>query len=213
LAELFPGYLALVMATGIIAVDALQQRIVWLARTLLWAGVVFYLALWGLYLARLVGHPQRVLADLTSGIHGGWLMLVAASGAVVATAFVVFAAARRSLAGSVVAMAILGSGVGGFSAATPQAILAVTPASQTASAMGLNQVVRAVGCSIGSATGGLVLAANTPPGHLLPGDGGYTIAALAGVAITALSIGVAAATGSRQRSLAGRPDRRRRPDG
>jgi hypothetical protein len=41
LAELFPGYFALVMATGIIAVDALQQRIVWLARTLLWVNVVF----------------------------------------------------------------------------------------------------------------------------------------------------------------------------
>jgi predicted MFS family arabinose efflux permease len=143
----------------------------------------------------------------------GPFSLLAASGAVVATAFVVFAAARRGLAGSVVAMAILGLGVGGFSAAMPQAILAVTPASQTASAMGLNQVVRAVGFSIGSATGGLVLAANTPPGHLLPSDGGYTIAALAGVAITALSIGVAVATGSRQRRLAGRPDRRRRPDG
>ncbi|HEX8860711.1 MAG TPA: MFS transporter [Actinomycetes bacterium] len=139
--------------------------------------------------------------------------LLAAGGAVVATAFVVFAAARRGVAGSVVAMAVLGLGVGGFSAAMPQAILAVTPASQTASAMGLNQVVRAVGFSIGSATGGLILAANTPPGHLLPSDGGYTTAALAGVAITALSIGVAVATGSRQRRPAGRPDRRRRPDG
>jgi predicted MFS family arabinose efflux permease len=143
----------------------------------------------------------------------GPFSLLAASGAVVATAFVVFAAARRGLAGSVVAMAVLGLGVGGFSAAMPEAILAVTPASQTASAMGLNQVVRAVGFSIGSATGGLVLAANTPPGHLLPSDGGYTTAALAGVAITALSIGAAVATGSRQRRPTGRPDRRRRPDG
>ncbi|HEX8929479.1 MAG TPA: MFS transporter, partial [Actinomycetota bacterium] len=87
------------------------------------------------------------------------------------------------------------------------------PASQTASAMGLNQVVRAVGFSIGSATGGLVLAASTPAGQLLPSDGGYTTAALAGIAITALSVGVAVATGSRQRRLAGRPDRRHRPDG
>ncbi len=143
----------------------------------------------------------------------GPFSLLAASGAVVATAFGVFAATRRGVAGSVVAMAVLGLGVGGFSAAMPQAILAVTPASQTASAMGLNQVVRAVGFSIGSATGGLILAANTPPGQLLPSDGGYTTAALAGVAITTLSIGVAVATGSRQRRPVSRPDRRRRPDG
>jgi Voltage-dependent anion channel len=57
LAELFPGYFALVMATGIIAVDALQQGVVWLARTLHWVDVVFYLALWGLYLARLAIPP------------------------------------------------------------------------------------------------------------------------------------------------------------
>ena len=62
-------------------------------------------------------------------------------------------------AGSVVAMAVLGFGVGGFSAAMPQAILAVTPVTETPSAMGLNQVVRAVGFSTGSAVGGL----SSPP--------------------------------------------------
>lgn len=84
------------------------------------------------------------------------------------------------LAGSVVAMAVLGFGVGGFSAAMPQAILAVTPVTETASAMGLNQVVRAVGFSTGSAVGGLILAASTAAGGLLPTDRGYTIAAATG---------------------------------
>jgi hypothetical protein len=41
----------------------------------------------------------------------------------------------------------------------PQAILAVTPVTETPSAMGLNQVVRAVGFSTGSAVGGL----SSPP--------------------------------------------------
>jgi predicted MFS family arabinose efflux permease len=85
--------------------------------------------------------------------------LLVASGGVVVAAFVVFAAARGALAGSVVAMAVLGFGVGGFSAAMPQAILAVTPVTETPSAMGLNQVVRAVGFSTGSAVGGL----SSPP--------------------------------------------------
>jgi MFS family permease len=111
------------------------------------------------------------------------------------------------VAGSVVAMAVLGFGVGGFSAAMPQAILAVTPVTETASAMGLNQVVRAVGFSTGSAVAGLILAASTAAGGLLPTDRGYTTAAWAGVAVTALGIGVAAATGALQRRRADR-----RPD-
>jgi predicted MFS family arabinose efflux permease len=128
--------------------------------------------------------------------------LLAGSGGIVVVAFAVFAAARGSLAGSVTAMAVLGLGVGGFSAAMPQAILAVTPATETASAMGLNQVVRAVGFSTGSALGGLVLAASTPAGELLPTSGGYTVAAWAGAAVTALSVGIAAATGVRYRRRA-----------
>jgi MFS family permease len=94
---------------------------------------------------------------------------------------------------------VLGLGVGGFSAARPQAILAVTPMAETASAMGLNQVVRAVGFSTGSAVGGLILAASTAAGGLLPSDRGYTSAAWAGVAVTAVGIGIAALTGSLQR--------------
>jgi hypothetical protein len=89
----------------------------------------------------------------------------------------------------------------------PQAILAVTPVTETASAMGLNQVVRAVGFSTGSAVGGLILAASTAAGRLLPTDRGYTTAAWAGVAVTALGIGIAAATGALQRRRADR-----RPD-
>jgi Voltage-dependent anion channel len=78
LADLFPGYFALVMATGIIAVGAFQQRILWLAWTLLWADVAFYLALWVLYLIRLVRYRARFLADLTSHQRGpAFLTMVA----------------------------------------------------------------------------------------------------------------------------------------
>jgi MFS family permease len=125
--------------------------------------------------------------------------LLVAGGGVVVVAVVLFAAARGALAGLVVAMAVLGLGVGGFSAAMPEAILAVTPVTETASAMGLNQVVRAVGFSTGSAVGGLILAASTAAGGLLPSDRGYTAAAWAGVAVTVLGMGIAAATGSLQR--------------
>jgi hypothetical protein len=41
-------------------------------------------------------------------------------------------------------------GVGGFSAAMPAVILQVTPQHETASAMGVNQVIRSTGFSLGS---------------------------------------------------------------
>ena len=56
-----------------------------------------------------------------------------------------FAAARSDLAELFAAMGVLGFGVGGFSAAMPGVILAVTPKSETSSAMSFNYVVRSVG--------------------------------------------------------------------
>ena len=53
--------------------------------------------------------------------------------------------------------------------------------------MSFNQVVRSVGFSLGSAVGGLVLAAGTDTGQLFPADGAYTAAAWIGVASMALT--------------------------
>jgi predicted MFS family arabinose efflux permease len=53
--------------------------------------------------------------------------------------------------------------------------------------MSFNQVVRSVGFSLGSAVGGLVLAAGTDTGHLFPSDGAYTTAALVGIAAMAVT--------------------------
>ncbi|WP_199240239.1 MULTISPECIES: MFS transporter [Kribbella] len=110
---------------------------------------------------------------------------LAGSAVVVLGAFVLFAVARSNVADLLVAMAILGFGVGSFSAAMPAVILAVTPQSETSSAMSFNQVVRSVGFSLGSAVGGLVLAAGTDTGHLFPTDVAYTTAAWIGAAATA----------------------------
>ncbi len=113
--------------------------------------------------------------------------LLAGSAVVVGGAFVFFAAARSNPAELFVAMGVLGFGVGGFSAAMPGAILAVTPKRETSSAMSFNYVVRSVGYSLGSAVGGLVLAAGTDTGHLFPNDSAYTTAALIGVAAMAIT--------------------------
>jgi hypothetical protein len=92
-------------------------------------------------------------------------------------------------------MGVLGFGVGSFSAAMPAAILAVTPASETSSALSFNGLVRSTGFSLGSALGGLVLAANTGAGRMFPANGGYTLAAWVGVAAMTLTVLTSLAVG------------------
>jgi predicted MFS family arabinose efflux permease len=113
--------------------------------------------------------------------------LLAGSAVVVLAAFALFACARSNPTELLVSMAILGFGVGSFSAAMPGVILAVTPKSETTSAMSFNQVVRSVGFFLGSAVGGLVLAAGTDTGHLFPTDMAYTTAAWIGIAAMAVT--------------------------
>src|SRR4051794_11743643 len=114
-------------------------------------------------------------------------LLLAGSAVVVGGGFALFAAARSDLAELFAAMGVLGFGVGGFSAAMPGVILAVTPRSETSSAMSFNYVVRSVGYSLGSAIGGLILAAGTGPGDLFPDDTAYTTAALVGIGAMAIT--------------------------
>jgi predicted MFS family arabinose efflux permease len=135
-------------------------------------------------------------------------LLLAGSAIVMLGAFALFATARSNLVELLAAMAILGFGVGSFSAAMPGVILAVTAKSETSSAMSFNQVVRSVGFSLGSAVGGLVLAAGTETGHLFPADGAYTTAALVGIAAMALTAIISVALGGvpgRKRQAAGGP--------
>jgi predicted MFS family arabinose efflux permease len=113
--------------------------------------------------------------------------LLAVSALIVLTAFACFAVARGNLAELLVEMGVLGFGVGSFSAAMPAVILAVTPKSETSSAMSFNQVVRSVGFSLGSALGGLVLAAGTSAGRVFPADGSYATAAWIGAAAMAVT--------------------------
>ena len=114
-------------------------------------------------------------------------LLLAGNAVVILGAFALFAAARSNLAELFVAMGVLGFGVGSFFATMPGVILAVTPKSETSSAMSFNQVVRSVGLSLGSAIGGLVLATGTDTGHLSPTNSAYTTAALVGIAAMAIT--------------------------
>ncbi|MFD9829678.1 MFS transporter [Tsukamurella tyrosinosolvens] len=102
----------------------------------------------------------------------------AASSACVVAAAGVFVVGRDSLPAVLVALAVLGLGVGGASAVMPRLVLDGVPQSETASVMAVNQIARAVGFSVGSALAGLLLTRATPDGALLPAQGGYVAVAL-----------------------------------
>ena len=130
----------------------------------------------------------RISPQLRSRISAAALLSTAT--AVLLGAFLLFATVRGTLAGPLMAMSLLGLGVGAFSAAMPAVILEVTPAEETSSAMGVNQVVRSIGFSIGSTLSALLLAAATPSGAVFPTSQGYTTAAWIGTAVVALALGI-----------------------
>ena len=128
---------------------------------------------------RLVSRWQRQLPAAASLLASAVVLLLASS---------LFALTRSSWYQPVLAMALLGLGVGGFSAAMPAIILRVTSTAETSAAMSINQVVRSVGFSIGSAIGGLVLAASTSSGRQFPAERGYQVAGWIGSAIMLATI-------------------------
>jgi len=77
-ANLFPGYFALVMATGIISIAAYFVEFRSLAWALLALNVLAYLILWALLLIRIIGFFPRVKADITDHVRGpGFFTVIA----------------------------------------------------------------------------------------------------------------------------------------
>ena len=64
IAALFPGYFALVMATGIVSIAAHMMGLPRLGRALLVVNIAAYLCLSALLGARIVGFSRRVIDDL-----------------------------------------------------------------------------------------------------------------------------------------------------
>ena len=80
IATLFPGYFALVMATGIVSIASQLLGFPVPARLLLAANLVFYAILLALTCVRAVRFPRRLLADLGDHSRGpGYFTLVAAT--------------------------------------------------------------------------------------------------------------------------------------
>jgi tellurite resistance protein TehA-like permease len=88
-AGLFPGYFALVMATGIVAIAAHLEGMAWLAWTLFQINKVAYGILWLLTLARLSGYGRRMAADLASHARGPGFFTMVAGTCVLGSEFVI----------------------------------------------------------------------------------------------------------------------------
>lgn len=98
----------------------------------------------------------------------------ALAAAIAIAAALLFAAVNQSLLVVLAAIALLGFGVGGISAVMPRLVLAGVPQAETASVLSINQIVRSIGFSTGSALAGLLLATTSA----LPTQNDYTAAAL-----------------------------------
>lgn len=78
--RLDPGCFALVMATGIVSIDASQHGLPWLAQALFALNLLAYVWLLALSLLRLVRFRHEVVADFTNPSRGaGFLTLAAAT--------------------------------------------------------------------------------------------------------------------------------------
>jgi MFS family permease len=106
---------------------------------------------------------------------------------VAAGAFGTFALLHDRTWHIVLTMALMGVGIGMAYSVMPMLIVARTPEERTASATGVNQVLRLLGGSIGAACIAAVLAAHTPAGQASPAESGYVVAVLVVAAVGLLS--------------------------
>jgi tellurite resistance protein TehA-like permease len=89
IANLFPGYFALVMATGIISIATYLLGLTPLAWALLAVNLIAYGVLWLLLLVRLVGYFPRVVADILDHGRGPGFFTVIAGTCVLGSQLVV----------------------------------------------------------------------------------------------------------------------------
>jgi MFS family permease len=125
----------------------------------------------------LAGRLARALAD-----RAGQHVVLPVAALVQSCAFVLFGLARTELWQLFAVMAVAGLGVGAAFSAFPALVVSAVPASETGSAMSLNQVLRYVGFALGSALTATVLAAATPRAGAAPSVSGYTTIAVIGFA-------------------------------
>src|SRR5512136_1787981 len=89
--DLYPGYFAMVMATGIISIAAQLLGLAWLAGLLFLLNRAVYVILWLLTLARLLLYTPRLVADMTGRARGPGFFTLIAGTCVLGSQYVILA--------------------------------------------------------------------------------------------------------------------------
>jgi tellurite resistance protein TehA-like permease len=89
IATLFPGYFALVMATGIVSLAAYFLGLPHIARVLFWVNITAYVVLWALTLLRLLHYRAQLIDDLTHHARGVTFLTTVAGTCVLGNQFAV----------------------------------------------------------------------------------------------------------------------------
>jgi len=92
--DLFPGYFALVMATGIVSIACHLLGFEWVAQALFLVNKVAYGILWALFLLRLVLFRRQLLADLTDHARGPGFFTLVVGTCVLGNQFILLAGNR-----------------------------------------------------------------------------------------------------------------------
>lgn len=88
-ADLFPGYFALVMATGITSIAMHSLGMPGIAAAFVYVNVAAFVILWAMLLLRLVWFFPRVLTDLGDHVRGPGFFTVVAASCVLGSQFVI----------------------------------------------------------------------------------------------------------------------------
>ena len=92
----FPGYFALVMATGIVSLAAHVCGWEPIATTLLWINLAAYVVIWAINLARLVLYPRAMQGDLVQHARGAGFLSAVAATSVLGSQLVILKDARSA---------------------------------------------------------------------------------------------------------------------
>ena len=87
--DFFPGYFALVMATGIVSLAMHFEGFPALPELLLWLNVFSYVVLWGITLLRIVFFRSALIADLTHHARGVTFLTIVAGTDVLGVQFAI----------------------------------------------------------------------------------------------------------------------------
>jgi MFS family permease len=121
---------------------------------------------------------QRISAD----------MITACGCLAIAAGELIFLTSRSGYPTLVVAMALIGLGVGCVFAVNPVQVATGVPVGETGSAMSFYQLLRTAAYSVASALSASILIAYIPRGDAVPADAGYGAAALASLAVLVLAV-------------------------